>query len=60
MLLSSHKKIEALNYDEKENLTLLNTNSVVPLLSDVLASVAGKVGLIFKITNNNKYKKVII
>ncbi len=59
MLLSSHKKIEALNYDEKENLTLLNTTSVVPLLSDVLASVAGKVGLIFKITNNNKYKKVI-
>lgn len=59
MLLSSGKKIEAVAYDNKEDLLLLNSEECVPLLSDVLELVSGRVGIIFKIDNNNKYKKIV-
>lgn len=59
MLLTCHKKIESISSDDKQNLLLLSTQTGVPLLNDVLNLVNGRVGLIFKISNSNKYKKII-
>lgn len=59
ILLNCHKKIENITSDDKENLKLLNTDSTVPLLSEVLHCVAGKVDIIFRIANSKQYKKII-
>lgn len=59
ILLSCHKRIETISSDDKENLQLLGTTNCVPLLNDVLNLVNGKVGIIFKISASNKYKKII-
>lgn len=45
--------IVATTYDELKSLTLLETNDKIPLLSEVLALVKGKVPLLIEIKNND-------
>ena len=54
-MCSINKKIEDLTYDELIKLNLLDTKYKIPLLSEVLALINGKVGLLIetKVLKNN-------
>ncbi len=52
------KKLNEVTYDEIKNLKLLNTNEVIPLLSDVLALVKGKVPLLIELKPKGDYLRL--
>lgn len=58
-LLTNGKKLESISSEEIDCLTILNTDQKVPLLSEVLECINGKVGIIFKIASNTQYKRII-
>lgn len=49
------KKIKDLTYEEVRKLKLLNTNYKIPLLSDALELINGKVPVIIELKYDNKY-----
>jgi glycerophosphoryl diester phosphodiesterase len=53
-LCADRRKIRNQNYSAIKNIKLYNTNETIPLLSDVLALVNGKVPLVIEIKNYEK------
>ncbi len=52
------KKINDVNYDEIKNVNLLNTKYKIPLFSDVIKFVNGKVPLIIELKTDNRVGKL--
>lgn len=52
------KKLKNMNYDEIKNLKLYDTDEVIPLLTDVLKLVSGKVPLIIELKTDVKVGKL--